>query len=156
KEHFFLVDFRGASGQSGIRSFAVKPKGASFELAEPHQFVWNTLATDADFGPDGALYFCDWVEGWEKTGKGRLYRVLDPAQRNDPKIQEVKRLLAEGMEKRSDEDLSKLLGHADMRIRQEAQFELVNRSERWLREAMTSGQPQRSHDPVVLSPSGPG
>ena len=34
KDHFFLVDFRGASGQSGIRSFAVKPKGASFELVD--------------------------------------------------------------------------------------------------------------------------
>jgi quinoprotein glucose dehydrogenase len=127
KDHFFLVDFRGSSGQSGIRSFAVKPKGASFELVDAHQFVWNTLATDADFGPDGALYYSDWVEGWEKPNKGRIYRVLDPARRNDLRALEVKRLLAEGMEKRTDQDLSRLLAHADMRVRQAAQFELAGR-----------------------------
>src|SRR5207237_5367694 len=108
-------------------SFAVKPKGASFELVDLHRFVWNTLATDADFGPDGALYFSDWVEGWEKPNKGRIYRVLDPARRNDSHALEVKRLLAEGMEKRPNEELSKLLAHADMRVRQEAQFELARR-----------------------------
>ena len=35
KNHFFLVDFRGSSGQSGIRSFSLKPKGASFQLVNP-------------------------------------------------------------------------------------------------------------------------
>ena len=34
--HFFLVDFRGSPGASGVRSFAVKPKGASFELVDSH------------------------------------------------------------------------------------------------------------------------
>ena len=96
KKHFFLVDFRGASGQSGIRSFALRPKGASFELADSKQFVWSVLATDADFGPDGALYFCDWVEGWDKPNKGRLYRVLDTSRRGDAKVREVKTMLARG------------------------------------------------------------
>ena len=112
KDHFFLVDFRGASGQSGIRSFAVKPRGASFELVDSQQWVWSTLATDVDFGPDGALYFSDWVEGWNKPGKGRIYRVLDPARKNDPAVREVQRIRAEGMEKRTTEDLAGLLGHA--------------------------------------------
>ena len=30
--HFFLADFRGTASQSGVRSFAVKPRGASFEI----------------------------------------------------------------------------------------------------------------------------
>ena len=119
KNHFFLVDFRGSSGQSGIRTFSLKPKGASFELVNPRQFVWSVLATDADFGPDGALYFSDWVEGWDKPNKGRLYRVLDPSRRGDPLIQQVKTLLAEGMEPRSIDELAKLLAHPDMRVRQE-------------------------------------
>ncbi len=129
KKHFFLVDFRGASGQSGIRSFALRPKGASFELADSQQFVWRVLATDADFGPDGALYFCDWVEGWDKPNKGRLYRVLDTSRRGDARVREVKTMLAEGMSNRSTDDLARLLAHADMRIRQEAQFELATRGE---------------------------
>ncbi len=30
KKHFFLVDFRGSSGQSGIRTFSLEPQGARF------------------------------------------------------------------------------------------------------------------------------
>ena len=129
KNHFFLVDFRGSSGQSGIRTFSLEPKGASFQLVNPRQFVWSVLATDADFGPDGALYFSDWVEGWEMTRKGRIYRVLDPSRRDDPQVREVKTLLAQGMASRSNDALAGLLAHADMRVRQEAQFELAGRGE---------------------------
>ncbi|HEX3447896.1 MAG TPA: PVC-type heme-binding CxxCH protein [Isosphaeraceae bacterium] len=129
KNHFFLVDFRGSSGQSGIRTFSLQPKGASFQLVNPRQFVWSVLATDADFGPDGALYFCDWVEGWEKTNKGRIYRVMDRARRDLPQVLEVKTLLAQGMEGRPVDALSGLLAHADMRVRQEAQFELAGRGD---------------------------
>ena len=53
--------------------------------------------------PDGALYFSDWVEGWEMTRKGRIYRVLDPSRRNDPHVREVKMLLAQGMASRSND-----------------------------------------------------
>ncbi len=110
KNHFFLVDFRGSSGQSGIRTFSLQPKGASFQLVNPRQFVWSVLATDVDFGPDGALYFSDWVEGWEMTKKGRIYRVLDPSRRDLPHVREVKTLLAEGMAKRPNDALAGLLG----------------------------------------------
>src|SRR5205085_5854834 len=75
--HFFLADFRGTPTNSGIRSFAVKPKGAGFELVDSHQFAWGVLATDVDFAPAGALYISDWVEGWDLPGKGRIHRVYD-------------------------------------------------------------------------------
>ena len=127
RNHFFLVDFRGSSGSSGIRSFALEPDGASFKVIDSKQMVWSVLATDVDFGPDGALYFCDWVEGWDKPDKGRIYRLLDESRRKDPGVKEVKELLAEGMERRGNEALEKLLAHADMRVRQEAQFELADR-----------------------------
>ncbi len=129
RRHFFLVDFRGASGQSGIRSFALKPKGASFELIDSKQFLWHTLATDVDFGPDGALYFSDWVEGWDKPNKGRIYRVLDPKNMGDPKVAEVRRLLASSaaplIGKLSVPEHIRLMGHPDMRVRQASQFALV-------------------------------
>jgi quinoprotein glucose dehydrogenase len=129
RNNFFLVDFRGASGQSGIRSFALRPRGASFELVDSGRLVWSVLATDADFGPDGALYFCDWVEGWDKPNKGRLYRVFDPSRRALPAVQEVRRLLAEGLDRCSTDELAPLLAHADMRVRQEAQFALAARGD---------------------------
>ncbi|MEI6872271.1 MAG: PVC-type heme-binding CxxCH protein, partial [Verrucomicrobiota bacterium] len=127
--HFFLADFRGSPANSGIHSFSVKPKGAGFELSPTGKPIWNVLATDVEFGVDGGLYVCDWVNGWGMPGKGRIYRVTVAATDKDPLVLETKTLLAEGMEKRTKEQLVVLLGHADMRVRQEAQFELADRSD---------------------------
>ena len=122
KDHFFLCDFRGGAGGSGIWSFTNKAKGASFELTGKQQFVWSVLATDCQFGPDGGFYLSDWVDGWGLPFKGRIYKVHDGS--NNAEAGEVKKLLAEGLPK----DVKKLagfLGHADMRVRQEAQFALA-------------------------------
>jgi quinoprotein glucose dehydrogenase len=124
RDHFFLADFRGGAGNSGVRAFANKPKGASFELVDASEFVWHVLATDVDFGPDGAMYISDWVNGWDKTGKGRIWKVT--GQETDPKVAEVKTLLGEGMAQRN--DLWKFLDHDDQRVRQEAQYELAGRA----------------------------
>jgi quinoprotein glucose dehydrogenase len=141
KDHFFLVDFHGNSGGSGILSFKIKPRGASFQLdGKTEQFVWSILATDCDFGPNGGFYLSDWVDGWNTTGKGRLYMIGDPDRASAADVLEVKKLIAEGMANRTTEELAKLLGHADMRVRQEAQFELVERKdEKTLATACTSG-----------------
>jgi quinoprotein glucose dehydrogenase len=125
--HFFLADFRGTPSFSGVRSFRLAPKGATFEVVDAQQFAWSVLATDVDFGVDSALYVSDWVEGWEKTGKGRIFRIVSESQQADSQAAEVRRLLDEGMTDRGMESLVKLLGHPDMRIRQEAQFALVER-----------------------------
>jgi quinoprotein glucose dehydrogenase len=126
-EHFFICDFRGSPGGSGVLSFAVKPKGAAFEAADLHEAFWSVLATDCDFGPDGGFYVSDWVDGWELTGKGRLYRFADPNAEKSPAVAEAKKLLAEGFDQRPSEELAKLLEHADLRVRQEAQFALADR-----------------------------
>jgi len=52
------------------------------------------------------------VKGWEKTGQGRIWRVFDPNLVNDPAMLEVKKLLGEGMERRSKDELARLLGIA--------------------------------------------
>ena len=57
KNHFFLVDFRGASGQSGIRSFAVNPKGASFELIDSHEAIWRRWRPTSTSAPTATLLF---------------------------------------------------------------------------------------------------
>src|SRR5207253_651300 len=92
---------------------------------DPEQFFWSILATDIDIGTDGAFYVLDWVEGWRKTGKGRIYKLFAPALAKDGMVLEVKGLLAEGMARRSAEDLAWLLAHPDQRVRQEAQFALA-------------------------------
>ena len=111
-----------------MRSFAVKPKGASFELVDSKEFLWHILATDVDWSPEGALCVTDWVDGWDGCGKGRIYKVFDPATQKDPVVLEVKQMIAEGMTARPVAELVNLLSHADMRIRQEAQFELAARA----------------------------
>ncbi len=65
-----MVDVRGAPGGAAFTVFRLKPKGASFELVERKNFLWNVLATDAEVGPDGALYVLDWVQGWGLTARG--------------------------------------------------------------------------------------
>jgi quinoprotein glucose dehydrogenase len=124
--HFFLCDFRGSSG-SGVHSFGVRPWGAGFEVTDLHPFIWELLATDCDFGYDGSFYISDWVEGWNKTGKGRLYRMFDPELVKAKAVKETKDYFGEGFESRTVNELALLLSHPDMRVRQEAQFALVDR-----------------------------
>ena len=127
--HFFLADFRGSNGSSGIRSFANKPKGAGFEMVDSHEFAWSVLATDVDFGPDCALYISDWVNGWEKPNKGRIYKISYPEAEKDKDVLSVKKLLAKGFTQRSNKELAALLEHKDMRIRLEAQYALATKGQ---------------------------
>lgn len=128
KEHFFLCDFRGSSG-SGVHSFAVRPNGAGFELIDRTDFIWEVLVTDGDFGFDGSFYITDWVNGWNKPGKGRIYRIYDPNIINNPVIVETRKLFTEGFDGRTTPELAGLLTHPDMRVRQEAQFALAEKGD---------------------------
>ncbi len=129
KDHFFLANFSGSPSNSGILSVTVFPKGAGFEMSPIENPIWNILATDVEFGVDGSLYISDWVNGWGMNGKGRIYKLSDTAHRGDPILAETQKLIGEGMESRSAKEISGLLAHADMRVRQEAQFELAARGE---------------------------
>jgi quinoprotein glucose dehydrogenase len=140
RDNFFVADFPG-----GVRHFALKQKGASYEVAgmagdDPllqnnsasemrGKLLWNLYPSDVQFPPGGGVCVLDWVYGWEKTAKGRIYRVHDPVVDASEIVQETKRLLAEGMAKRTPDELAKLLGHADGRVRIAAQFALVERGE---------------------------
>jgi quinoprotein glucose dehydrogenase len=124
RNHFFMCDYPG-----GIWTFEMKPKGASFEMVGLEKFLWEVQTPDAEFGPDGALYVADWVGMWDKVDKGRIWKLADPERLKDPAVLEVKKLLAEGMKDRAVDELSRLLAHADQRVRQAAQFELVARRE---------------------------
>jgi quinoprotein glucose dehydrogenase len=127
KDHFFMCDFRGGPSNSGIRSFAVKPKGASFELVDSHEFIWKILGTDIDFGYDGSIYISDWVNGWDGLGKGRIYKFSHRDTPQTPTPQSATMLMRVGMKTFAIDKLITWLGHPDRRVRQEAQFELANR-----------------------------
>ncbi len=128
KDHFFCTDFTGGPGGSKIWSLAVKPKGATYEIigGNPKEFIGNMLPTDCEFGPDGAFYWSDWTNGWDKPGKGRIFRVTDPEAMKNPAVAEAQKLIADGFNKKSADELEKLLEHPHHTVRQEAQYELVS------------------------------
>lgn len=124
---FFLADFRGDASRSLIHAFQVQPKGAGFELVNRRDFANHMLVTDVDFGMKPGIYFSDWTQGWDQPMKGRLYRIHEPALEGDAQNAEAVRLLGEGMAQRGLGELEALLGHADQRVRLEAQYALADR-----------------------------
>jgi len=132
KNHFFLVEFVGNPSRSPIWSFTLKPKGATFELEQEKKLVSGILPTGIEFGPDGALYAADWINGWDTKNYGRVWKIDVTSDKNDLAAarKETKELMVLNYSDQSDDKLFELLSHADMRIRQKAQFELVNRGKK--------------------------
>lgn len=67
----------------------------------------------------------DWVQGWEKTGKGRLWHITSPATTREDTTAEVQRLLASGIAGGSRSQRLAWLGHPDQRVRLESQWALA-------------------------------
>lgn len=141
RDHFFYADFPG-----GIRAFKVEPIDAFFRVSTPRsgsdspqwmednsaanmtgKILWDLSPVDVTFPPFGGVIVADWVQGWEKTGKGRLWHLSNPTLAKDASITEVGKLLGEGFSKRTVSNLGTLLGHTDQRVRLESQWELATR-----------------------------
>ncbi len=123
---FFIAEFVGNPTRSGIHSFKLKPKGASFEFVESKMILSGILATGIDFGPDGALYMGDWIEGWGTKDYGRIWK-LDVDSPDLEKRKLTKQLLAADFSDFTDKEVGEHLKNEDMRVRQKAQFELATR-----------------------------
>jgi len=126
-DHFLLCDFTGGADSSHVWAFPIDSDGAWFRLGEVRDLLAGVLVTDCDFGPDGALYVADWVQGWSGASKGRIWRVTDPEQQEREIVAETRALLGGDWGAREVGELEHLLGHEDRRVRMEAQFELLRR-----------------------------
>jgi quinoprotein glucose dehydrogenase len=129
KQHFFVTSFPGAASNARIYAFKLKEDGAGFALESDKVFFRGILAVGLKFGPDGALYLADWITGWDSKNRGRVWRIDTPATASSPIRKDVQALIAARLDGKSVSDLTALLRHADMRIRQRAQFELVRRGD---------------------------
>ena len=128
KNKFFLVEFNGNPARSGIHAFDLQPKGAGFELKSEQQIMSGVLAVGMDFGPDGALYMNDWIDGWGVKGHARVWKMDVPEAEKDQQRPKTKELIQADFKQKDEKALSELLHYPDMRIRQKAQFELVKRA----------------------------
>jgi quinoprotein glucose dehydrogenase len=129
RRHFFVADFTGSRTTSRVNAFRLTESGAGFVAGEPTRVLSGIVGTGMQFAPDGALYVADWVEGWGTNQQGRIWRLDVPGGPASPARVETAELLAAGFSDRSAADLRRLLAHDDMRVRQKAQFALVDRAD---------------------------
>lgn len=80
-----------------VRAYRLKPKGASFDLAEEIELLGSDdplfRPDDAEVGPDGALYILDWRTDSGGAGRlsgnattGRIYRMTWAGTNDEPAI----------------------------------------------------------------------
>ncbi|MEO0332701.1 MAG: HEAT repeat domain-containing protein, partial [Bacteroidota bacterium] len=93
------------------------------------QVMGGVLATGMDFGPDGAMYFADWIDGWTPKEEGRIWKLDAPSGSDWSERKQTQELLAADFTEKDDGALGGLLKNPDMRVRQKAQFELAKRGD---------------------------
>ena len=130
KNTFFVASFVGNPTRSGIHAFKLEPDGASFKMSQTENIMSGVLATGLDFGPDGSLYFADWIEGWNTKNYGRVWKIEDEAGANWESRKITAQVMKTDFKTLTDEALSGYLSDEDMRIRRKAQFELAKRGDK--------------------------
>lgn len=118
RNHFLL------GGKGVIRAFEMVPDGASFRRRGEDAIVQglSSQVLASAFGPDGRLYLVLW-----EPGKMSPLWALQTGDKKEPAMAAVETQLRKGFKAQPTADLLLSLGHADKRIRQGAQFELVAR-----------------------------
>lgn len=145
KNMFFIAKFVGNPAQSGVYGFKLNNKGAGFELGDDTLVVGGILPTGLDFGPDGALYIADWIDGWGTHNYGRIWKLDDKRGVGQADRKLTQSLLAADFSKKQPDELGALLSNSDKQVRMKAQFELVKRGvagEEAFKKALAPSSPQ--------------
>lgn len=127
--YFFSSFFKASSARSKVQAFRLEPRGASFDLGRTVDVLSGIVPTGLNFGPDGALYINDWLDGYAKKPQGRIWKLDVKKEIVNTNRESTQAILKLGATDRPKEELQDLLEHSDMRVRQMAQFELVKRNE---------------------------
>ncbi len=127
KESFLVTNYRGSPSRCEVIVARMKRSGAGFALRDEKVLVNNVGIADVAYGYDGNIYFADFGGGWSVNTNGSI-QVIRPSNK---KLQEqgkaVAQLVADGFDHRSLPELEGLLEHSDQRVRQAAQFAMVNK-----------------------------
>ncbi|MEM9835381.1 MAG: HEAT repeat domain-containing protein [Bacteroidota bacterium] len=127
-DQFFVAEFRGSPSNSPIHAFSMQPDGAGFALDQHREVVRGLLPTGIDFGPEGALYFGDWINGWGTKQEGRIWKIdVDPTAAESELRAATQLLLQSNWNDKRVTELKELLAHQDQRVRRNAQFELAEK-----------------------------
>lgn len=122
--HFWVCNFGGAKGD--LEAFSVKNKGAGFSLDHHEIFMVGLGNTDVEFGPDGRMYLsCFNNNGWVKQDLGNIYVLEASEPENAELLRTTREILVRDFSTIDTKTLDNLLSHADMRVRQRAQFALA-------------------------------
>ncbi len=121
QHHFFMCNY---TGNGGVESFSIKPKGARFEMTDEHNFFKPIMATDMEFGYDGKVYVADFVNlDWSgKALGGRVYTLSHTEKLGTEAVKQTREIFAAGIEKLPPTRLLELFAHPDMRVRLRAQY----------------------------------
>lgn len=127
--HFWACHFGGANG--GLAAFSVKEAGAGFALAGKELFTVRNDTRDVEFGPDGGMYLsCFNQSDGDNPDPGDIHRLASQGATATKSLKETESLLSVPFSGQETPVLAGLLGHADLRVRQGAQFELARRGEK--------------------------
>jgi len=129
RNYFFVTSFPGSASSAKIYGFRLKETGAGVSYEDEKLLLRGVLAIGLRFGAEGALYVTDWITGWDSKDQGRIWKLDAPAAAGSAARKEVQTLLRADFRPRAVDGLSGLLRHADMRVRQKAQFELARRGD---------------------------
>lgn len=132
RQRFLLANYRGPSENCTVLAIQVGPSGAGYVATEERELVKGVGASDVELGYDGKIYLCDFGGGWSvnENGAVQVLASTDPAQAEAGK--RVAAMFKEGFADRGIAELRGLLSHPDRRVRQAAQFALVDRGEEGL------------------------
>ncbi len=129
RDRFLLANYRGPSEICTGLIIGVEPKGAGYKAISEEVLFEGVGASDVELGYDGSIYICDFGGGWSVNENGSI-QVMQSKDANQREAgARVATLFKEGFSDRDGEELRELLGHTDRRVRQAAQFALVDQGE---------------------------
>lgn len=124
ENYFFLTS--APNGQQW--AFRVVPENDSWAMRDDHRIGDGIPLVGLQFSPDGALCGVDWGGGYPMNEKGAIWRIDVAKEKQHPLRGQTKNLIGADFAVEGLVELTKLLGHADQRVRMKAQFELVKRN----------------------------